>query len=99
MEVGFDGLHCIEPSAGMDIKEIKQEYGERLCLMGNIDPALLVDHNRVGAPDKDNHNLTLAVESLMASAAPGGGFIFGSCSGLHRGMSPRKVHFMFELAE
>ena len=38
---GFDGLQCIEPAAGMRIGPIKEKYGRNLCLMGNIDPAIL----------------------------------------------------------
>lgn len=95
----FDGVQCIEPTAGMDIKEVKKKYGERLCLMGNIDPSLLVDPNGFIGSDRDNPGLARAVESVMAAAAPNGGFIFGTCSGLHAGMSPEKVYFMFQQAK
>ncbi len=33
---GVGVLHPIEPQA-MDIREVKQRYGDRLCLMGNLD--------------------------------------------------------------
>jgi uroporphyrinogen decarboxylase len=36
MTLGFDGLHPIEPGP-MDIEALKQDYGDRLCLIGNID--------------------------------------------------------------
>ena len=34
---GFEGLHSLQPSAGMDIAEIKRRYGKDLTLIGNID--------------------------------------------------------------
>ncbi len=34
---GFDGLHSLQPSAGVDIDAVKRDYGDRLCLMGNMD--------------------------------------------------------------
>lgn len=91
VEAGFDGLQCIEPAAGMDICEIKQTYGDKLCLMGNIDPSLLIDGQ------KNEDALQNAVNDLKSKIAPGGGFIFGTCSGLHAGLSPRKVHQMYRM--
>jgi len=37
---GVDALHPIEPKA-MDLGEVKQRYGDRLCLIGNVDVDLL----------------------------------------------------------
>lgn len=36
LTLGFDGLHPIEPGP-MDIEAVKQAYGQRVCLVGNID--------------------------------------------------------------
>jgi len=40
IECGVDAVHPIEPKA-MDIGEVKRRYGDRLCLLGNIDVDLL----------------------------------------------------------
>ncbi len=94
---GFDGLQCIEPAAGMNIREVKQTYGYKLCLMGNLDPALLcVDEPGRGGDDPYDR-LRRAVASLLAAAGDQGGLIFGTCSGLHAGMSPDLVHYMYQL--
>lgn len=34
--LGFNALHPMDPS-GLDINEVKMEYGDRVCLVGNID--------------------------------------------------------------
>ncbi len=108
LEAGFDGLQCIESGAGMNIKEIKKQYGDSLCLMGNLDPALLVDSIGQGTdlekkgPSLNEQDvlfsdLNRAVTDLVSDAADGGGFIFGTSSGLYAGLSPHKVWYMYEL--
>jgi uroporphyrinogen decarboxylase len=94
---GFDGLQCMEPSAGMDLSEIKKTHGGNLCLMGNIDPALLSEPDDPEGAGNPHEPLRWAVEGVMAAAA-GGGVIFGSCSGLYEGMSPARVDYMYRLA-
>ncbi|HHW30363.1 MAG TPA: hypothetical protein GXX20_01615 [Clostridiaceae bacterium] len=36
LKLGMKGLHLLEPGA-MDLVELKQKYGHRVCLVGNID--------------------------------------------------------------
>jgi uroporphyrinogen decarboxylase len=95
---GFDGLQCLEPAAGMDIKEIKNRYGQDLCLMGNIDPSLLTGEGSPNNIEKQCERLRLAVTDLFAATEGAGGFIFGTCSGLHEGMVPELVQYMYQLA-
>ena len=37
VKLGIDGVHPLEKHAGVDIEKVKRKYGDRLCLMGNID--------------------------------------------------------------
>ena len=95
---GFDGVQCIEAAAGMDPHAVQARWGDRLCLMGTIDPALLVDPaaSRGGGSSVDALEATVA--ETMACAAEGGGIIFGTCSGLYAGLSPARVERMYRLA-
>ncbi len=44
IQAGVDGFQAIEPHAGMDIAQIKRDYGDRLTLIGNVDcSTVLVD--------------------------------------------------------
>jgi len=95
---GFNGLQCIEPAAGMDILEVKTNFGNDLCLMGNIDPLLLSEKPYRDDFDAPYDTLQQVVTGLMASFGGDGGYIFGTCSGLHAGLSPERVHFMYEIA-
>lgn len=36
VDSGVDGVHPLDPLAGIDIGEIKEKYGDRICLVGNI---------------------------------------------------------------
>ena len=94
---GFDGLQCIEPAAGMDIAAIKETYGNDLCLMGNIDPALLSVTDPASDLPEKKEKLRNAVRDLLTCADHQGGLIVGTCSGLHAGMSPELVDFMYQL--
>lgn len=96
VEAGFDGLQCIEPAASMDIGAVKKQYGEKLCLMGNIDPALLTVSDF--GNNKEKEDLQRSVDEIIAAADGRGGLIFGTCSGLHAGMAPELVHHMYRLA-
>ena len=99
---GFDGLQCLESAAGMDMARIKAQYGAKLCLMGNIDAGLLCPAVSGGSAPADDapypEALKQAVTDLMALAVSGGGFIFGTSCGLHPGLEPRKVRYMYSLA-
>jgi uroporphyrinogen decarboxylase len=97
VEAGFDGLQCIEPTAGMDIFKIKRQYGQDLCLMGNVDPALLSDSISQSESRKSHDNIRHAVTNLLSFAGEDGGFIFGTSSGLYSGMNPELVHFMYNI--
>lgn len=94
---GFDGLQCVESSAGMDLGDIKKGYGGHLCLMGSIDPGLLCEAEGVDDSDSRYACLRRSVADAMAAAGDGG-VILGTCSGLHAGMSPRLVDTLYRLA-
>ena len=94
---GFNGLQCIEPAAGMDFRKIKERYGKDLCLMGNIDPSLLTEQGNQSDIEKRYERLRWAVTDLIAATGGDGGFIFGTCCGLHGGMQPELVQFMYQL--
>jgi uroporphyrinogen decarboxylase len=82
--VGVDGIHSIEPSAGMNIGIVKQEYGDRLCLMGNIDLSYTLSFGTLEEVCKE-------VEDCIKAAGCGGGYILGSCNSLNRGVRLENV--------
>ncbi len=71
IDTGIDALNPIEPSAHMDIFQLKKDYGNKLTLIGNVDTTDLLAR---GTPEQvETH-----VKKLIKFCAPGGGYIVSS---------------------
>ncbi len=87
-DFGFDGLQSLQPSAGMDIAAVKQEYGDRLCLMGNMD----LDHLMpFGSPEE----VAAQAKWLCDNIGQDGGFILSTCNILTNIIPPENVLAMY----
>jgi uroporphyrinogen decarboxylase len=89
VETGIDGLNPIEPPAGMDIGLIKQRYGNRLALIGNIDCGYLLSQ----APVAEVRKVT---RDTMQIAMPGGGYCLSSSNSIHSSVKPENFMAMIE---
>lgn len=89
IETGYDGLNPLEPQAGMDLKKVKDAYGDKICLLGNIDCKELLPY---GTP----RQVEDAVKHAIDVAAPGGGYIVCSSNSLHPEVNPENCIAMFE---
>ena len=78
-EVGFDGLHSMEPLAKMDIGSVKRKYGNRLCLLGNIDCSQTLCFSSVAKVAQETRH-------TIHEASHGGGHILSSSNSLHTGV-------------
>lgn len=74
VEIGFDALHPIEPKA-MDIAAIKREWGDRLCLIGNIDLCYTLTR---GTPEE----VEAEVRQRLRQCGPGGGYCVSSANSI-----------------
>ena len=90
-QVGIDGLHAIEPTAGMDIGRLKKEYGQRIALLGNIDCGDVLTH---GPPEK----IRSEVRRVIREVSPGGGHIFSSSNAIHGGVPLEHLQAMLAAA-
>jgi uroporphyrinogen decarboxylase len=74
LTLGMNGLHPIQPAA-MNIKEVKAKYGQKVCILGNID----LDYTlTLGTPDEVDKE----VKERIAVTGPGGGYIVTSANSL-----------------
>jgi len=89
---GFNGIHSLQPSAGMDIRKLKKEYGDHICLMGNID----LDHVMTFAKPEE---VERTVKETMDIAAVGSGFILSTCNTLIDAIPPENALAMYNFAE
>jgi uroporphyrinogen decarboxylase len=73
---GIDALHPIEPQAGMKLKDIKERYRGRICLIGNVDASTVL-------PFGTEEDVTREVRRCIDDAASGGGYILSSSNSIH----------------
>jgi uroporphyrinogen decarboxylase len=71
IEMGYASLHPVQESAGMDPRQIKAQYGDRLTLYGSLD---VID----GLMQYDGPELDDYITRRFEIYAPGGGFIFNA---------------------
>ena len=90
LDAGFDGIHPIQPQC-MDIGQMKEDFGKRTCLLGNIDCGFLLVQ---GTPEE----VRQSVKETIAQAAPGGGYIISSSNSIHPGCKPENYLAMVEAA-
>ena len=81
IEAGADGFHPIDPLANMDIGEVKQKYGDRLCLMGSVNCATTLSSGTL-------EEVRRATKEVIRKAGIGGGLIAASSHSIHSGVKP-----------
>ena len=89
VDTGVDAINPMEPVAGMDIAEVKRRYGNRVCLIGNIDCGELLSR-------ESRQEVTRAVRETIRQAAPGGGYIMSSSNTIHSSVKPDNYLEMIE---
>ena len=83
---GYDGYEGIQASGGMDMKKLKEQYGDKLTLWGGI----WHEHLILGTPEDIENDARYCIRW----GAPGGGFIYGSSHSLAVGCKPENLQRM-----
>jgi uroporphyrinogen decarboxylase len=89
---GIDCINPLEPVANMDVAEVKQKYGGRIAIMGNIDCGDLLCNG-------SEEDVEAAVKECIRKGAPGGGLIISSSNSIHSGVDPRNYEVMIRTAK
>ncbi|HSR13671.1 MAG TPA: uroporphyrinogen decarboxylase family protein [Thermodesulfobacteriota bacterium] len=87
VELGVAATHPNEKGA-MDIRGVKRKYGDRLCVIGNVDLNIL----GMGTPEETDRE----VRELIRDLAPGGGYMISSGNSLASYLQPECVLAMAE---
>jgi uroporphyrinogen decarboxylase len=82
LSLGIAGLHPNEKGA-VDIRAVKRQYGNRLCLLGNVDLNILT----LGTPEEVDDE----VRGLIRDVGPGGGYIVTSGNSLAAYVQPQNA--------
>ena len=81
VEAGTDAFHPVDRLADMDIGEVKQKYGDRLCLMGNVDCGSTLTFGTV-------EEVRQETREVIRKAGVGGGLILASSNTIHSTVKP-----------
>ncbi len=82
-------LHSLDPQGGVDLAEVKHRVGDRVCLIGNVNCALLqTGTDQEAAAD---------VQRALVQGAPGGGYIFSTSNCIYTGMSLKRYEMMLDI--
>lgn len=84
-----DALHSLDPQAGVDIAEVKRLYGDRVCLIGNVNCGLM----DTGTDDEVRESARYALKHGM----PGGGYIFSTSNCIYTGMKLERYEMILDV--
>jgi len=89
VDTGINGLHPIDPIAGMDLGEVKKKYGDKLCLAGNVNCGSTLSWGTT-------EEVRQEVKDCIRKAGYGGGYICMSSNTVHSGVKPENYLAMVE---
>jgi uroporphyrinogen decarboxylase len=82
-------LHSIDPQAGVDIAEVKRLYGDKVCLIGNVNCGLM----DTGTDEEVAESAHYALKHGM----PGGGYIFSTSNCIYTGMRLARYEMILDI--
>ncbi len=90
VELGFRAVHPVEYAAN-DIRQLKQKFGEQICLHGNV-PTTLLAH---GQPEEVEAHVRELVEDMKR----GGRYICSSTTSIFEGIPPENFAAMIRAVQ
>ncbi|MBL7201529.1 MAG: hypothetical protein ISS56_15425 [Anaerolineae bacterium] len=90
LDAGFAGLHPLEAKAGLDVRALKAQYGDRLVFHGNID---------VRALSGTRVEIEGEIAAKVTAAKEGGGYIYHSDHSVPNSVSFENYAFAIELVK
>ena len=82
-------LHSLDPQGGVDIAEVKRLYGDRICLIGNVNCGLL----QSGTEEEVVESARYCIKHGM----PGGGYIFSTSNCAYTGLPLERYELMWKV--
>ena len=89
VECNPHAIHSLDPMAGVDIREVKRLYGDRVCLCGNVHCAAM----QTGT-DEDVRNSAMY---CLTYGKPNGGYFFCTSNVPFRGMPPERYRMILDI--
>ncbi len=88
VSTGVDGIHSIDPLGGMDMGEVKELYGDKVCFFGNIEPGILIE--------SDAETVRAKVRECIDKGAKGGGLVVASSNTIMAAVKPENYLAMID---
>ena len=89
VSTGVDAINPLEPVADMEISAVKKKYGDKVCLIGNIDCGDLLC---LGSPDE----VEAEVLRCIREAGKNGGYILSSSNSISSSVKPENFLRLLE---
>lgn len=89
VECNPHALHSLDPQARVDIAEVKRLYGNRICLIGNVNCGLM----QTGTEEQVVESARYALRHGM----PGGGYIFSTSNCIYTGMPLSRYELILDV--
>ena len=81
-----DALHSLDPQAGVNLSEVRRMYGDRVCLIGNVNCGLLQSGTEQEVIDDVRRSLRQGME--------GYGYIFSTSNCAYTGLELERYELM-----
>jgi len=82
-------LHSLDPQGGVDMAEMKRLYGDKVCLIGNVNCGLL--------DTGTDEEVIASAEYSLKHGMPGYGYIFSSSNCIYTGMRLARYELMLDV--
>lgn len=82
-------LHSLDPQGRVDLAKVKKRVGDRVCLIGNVNCALL----QTGSDDA----IVADVRRALRQGMLGEGYIFGTSNCIYTGMPLHRYELMLNI--
>jgi len=89
VEANPHAIHSLDPQGGVDIAEAKRRYGQRVCLIGNVNCGLM-----------DTGTDAEVIESAryaLKHGMPGGGYMFSTSNCVYTGMRLERYELILDV--
>ncbi|MCX7590639.1 MAG: hypothetical protein N2255_03320 [Kiritimatiellae bacterium] len=88
IRAGFDCLQPLEVKAGMDLRELKPLYGDKIAFFGGINTMLM--------EQEDDRLIEEEIRTKFSAAKPGGGYLYHSDHSIPKDVGLRKYTFVMD---
>ncbi len=89
VEAGPHALHSLDPQAGVDIAEVKRLYGDRVCLIGNVNCGLM--------DTGTDEEVVESARYCLRHGMPDGGYIFSTSNCIYTGMRLARYELILDV--